>query len=535
MREINEIPAEKFRFVNTPLNEDKSLPPSLREVAEQSEVGGSVASMSGHSPSQPVRLPAPSKRGPRSHREDRSAGYFQEAFGRFRKNKSSVVAAIIILCLVAYAVFVPIFCQTPYSEALTDTTYLQYTKLKPKNRLFAKLGFWDGCSVRDLGQGNYLYLQAIAEETGYPVIKKVLSQSDGQYKCRVDSYTAKGFAYMTLTESAYRDIQAWQLETGVQVLYPAVTDQSLTDANIWYKANKKGVPLLENGSYVNQYKTSGNDGGYTSLRIPGDPGNYRYATVTGNGSSYRCRVFLYSYFQYRYGFEPSFLLGTTGQGQDILTRLASAARFSLVFALCVSAINLLIGAVYGAIEGYYGGTADLLMERVTDILSRIPFLVVATLFQLHLAAKVGPIVSLLFAFVLTGWIGIADITRMQFYRYKNREYVQAARILGARDGRIMFRHIFPNALGTIITGSVLVIPGVIFLESSLTYLGIVNLDSSKMTSVGTMLANGRQYLSTDPHIIFFPALFISLLEISFNLFGNGLRDAFNPTLRGADR
>ena len=98
----------------------------------------------------------------------------------------------------------------------------------------------------------------------------------------------------------------------------------------------------------------------------------------------------------------------------------------------------------------------------------------------------------------------------------------------------MFRHIFPNSLGTIITSSVLVIPGVIFSESSLTYLGIVNLDSSTMTSVGTMLANGRQYLQSDPHIILFPALFISLLEISFNLFGNGLRDAFNPSLRGAD-
>jgi oligopeptide transport system permease protein len=164
----------------------------------------------------------------------------------------------------------------------------------------------------------------------------------------------------------------------------------------------------------------------------------------------------------------------------------------------------------------------------------VPFLVVATLFQLHLAAKVGPIVSLLFAFVLTGWLGVADITRMQFYRYKDREYVQAARVLGAKNARIMFRHIFPNALGTIITGSILVIPGVIFLESSLTYLGIVNLDSSALTSVGTMLANGRQYLATDPHIIAFPALFISLLEISFNLFGNGLRDAFNPSLRGAE-
>ena len=167
-------------------------------------------------------------------------------------------------------------------------------------------------------------------------------------------------------------------------------------------------------------------------------------------------------------------------------------------------------------------------------MGRIPFMVVATLFQLHLAKQVGPVVSMLFAFVLTGWIGMASTVRMQFYRFKGQEYILAARTLGASDGRLMFKHIFPNSLGTIITSSVLVIPGVIFSESSLTYLGIVNLDSSTMTSVGTMLANGRTFLSTYPHIIFFPAIFISLLEISFNLFGNGLRDAFNPALRGSD-
>ena len=124
------------------------------------------------------------------------------------------------------------------------------------------------------------------------------------------------------------------------------------------------------------------------------------------------------------------------------------------------------------------------------------------------------------------------MVRMQFYRYKGQEYVLAARTMGAGDRRIMFGHIFPNAIGTIITGSVLSIPGVIFSESSLTYLGIINLESGTLTSVGTMLASGKAYLSTDPYIIFFPALFIALLEISFNLFGNGLRDAFNPSLRG---
>ena len=123
---------------------------------------------------------------------------------------------------------------------------------------------------------------------------------------------------------------------------------------------------------------------------------------------------------------------------------------------------------------------------------------------------------------------------MQFYRYKNQEYVMAAKTLGASNKRLMFKHIFPNALGTLITSSVLVIPSVIFSESSLTYLGIVNLDSAELTSVGTMLANGKNVMQTYPHVILFPALLISLLMITFNLFGNGLRDAFNPSLRGAD-
>ena len=149
--------------------------------------------------------------------------------------------------------------------------------------------------------------------------------------------------------------------------------------------------------------------------------------------------------------------------------------------------------------------------------------------------KTSPQVLILFiSFFLTGWIGMAGRTRMQFYRFKNQEYVLAARTLGAKDTRIMFKHIFPNSLGTIVTSCVLVIPSVIFSESSLTYLGIVNLESSTITSVGTMLANGKVTLHTYPHVILFPAIFISLLMITFNLFGNGLRDAFNPSLRGAE-
>ena len=484
--------------------------------------------------------------------ETKQVSYFRDAFHRFCKNKGSVVAAIIICILLVYSILVPALCQTNYTLVPTDTTYLEYGKLLPRNGLFVDMGlnFWDGAGKQTLGEANYNALRAIGQETGHEIIKKVYevnTDADGKaiYEVRVDSYISNGFTYLTLTEAQYKAIQQWQNETGIQVIYPANADKTVTNANIWYEANKKGVAKLDKeGNFVNNYRTSGADGDYYSLRVEGDPGiedpeasdRYRYATVTGDSSaiSYKCRVFKYTYFQYRYGEEPTFLFGTNDKGQDIFTRLASGARFSFIFAICIASINLVIGAIYGSIEGYYGGWVDMLMERFSDILSRIPFMVVTTLFQLHLAKKVGVVPSLLFAFVLTGWIGMASTVRMQFYRYKGQEYILAARTLGASDVRLMFKHIFPNSLGTIVTSSVLVIPSVIFSESSLTYLGIINLDSATRTSVGTMLANGCAFLSTFPHIIFFPALFISLLMLSFNLFGNGLRDAFNPALRGSD-
>ena len=500
-----EIPAEKFRFTNNRSESDEKF-------------------------------------------KTKQIGYFGDAWNRFRKNKSSIAAAIIIALLILYAIIAPFAGLNNYTRALTDTTYLTYTKLLPKSRLFSWLG-WDGCKRIELTDTNYIYYNAIEKETGFDVVHKfygtdVSDTGKTLYDVKLDSYTANGFIYMTLTQSQYEDIQAWQDQTGKQIIYPAVTLKNVSDANIWYESNAKGAAILKDGELVPAYKTSGNDGNYDSLRIEGDPGKddinaakrYRYAIITGDSSaiSYKCRIFKYTYFEYRYGFEPLFLFGTNSLGQDIFTRLASGARFSLIFAVCISMINLFLGSIYGAIEGYYGGVADLIMERISDILVEVPFMVVATLFQLHLAKKVGPVWSLLFAFVVTGWIGMASRVRMQFYRFKHHEYVLAARTLGASDRRLMFKHIFPNSLGTLITGCVLVIPGVIFSESSLTYLGIINLDSSTMTSVGTMLANGKDYLATYPHIIFFPALFIALLEVSFNLFGNGLRDAFNPALRGAD-
>ena len=481
--------------------------------------------------------------------ETKPIGYYRDVLNRFSRNKSSVVAAFIILFLALYAVIAPIAGRTKYTLSLTDTSYLMYTQLPPKSAALAFLGF-DGQSDATVNAVTYLAYKAMAQETGLdPVVDiyranytdPTASAASTFYDIKVDEYLKLGMAYLALTTAQYESIQAWQDETGIQVIYPAITDSKQTNANIWYVANAKGSPTLDkDGNFQPIYRAAPlDDVSYHSLRIAADndpdkPLAYARVTGTSNMRSYVARVCKYTYFQYRYGHAPSFIFGTNAKGQDIFTRLAMGARFSFIFAIVISAINLFIGTMYGAVEGYYGGAIDLIMERISDILNDVPFIVVTTLFQLHLAKKVGPVVSVLFAFVSTGWIGMAYRVRMQFYRFKGQEYIIAAHTLGANDARLMFKHILPNSLGTIITGSVLSIPGTILAESTLSYLGIINLETSTMSSVGTMLAGGRAYLSTYPHIILFPALFISLLMISFNLFGNGLRDAFNPSLRGTE-
>ena len=484
--------------------------------------------------------------------ETKPIGYFKDAWLRFRKNKSAVVAFILIMILALFSIIVPFISH--YDVTFRDG---YYKTMLPKSNLLSGLGIWDGTRTVRENQNGYEYLNAIGAETGRnPVIKDLGTVTDGTgtvyHDLKVDSYYRVGFAYINLSSDQYEELMNYQNESGIQVIYPLPQTHNVDylmangGANFWYllkdssKTSTGGAVLDENGQYIPNYLTSDNPekAGYTSLRLAGDnggeDGNTWYVYAFKNQSGYKVRADYYEYFRYKNGVEPCFLFGTNTYGQDIFTCLASGGRLSFLLAIFVSLINFVIGACYGAIEGYYGGAIDIIMERISDVLSEVPFVVVATLFQLHLAKQVGPLVCLLFAFVLTGWVGEASQVRMQFYRFKGQEYVLAARTLGASDRRLIFKHIFPNSLGTIVTGSVLSIPGVIFSESMLSYLGIINLEVSGFTSIGTMLSNGQGYLSTYPHIILFPALFISILEISFNLFGNGLRDALNPSLRGAD-
>lgn len=492
--------------------------------------------------------------------ETKQMSYFEDVLKRFAKNKSSVVAAFIIALLVLFAIIGPFTVNQEYVDSFSTQTILgRYKFLTPKLDIFEGTGFWDGTKVvEDVTEIQYLTFRAMEQELGRPIIHKIINTktitdpfgtTKTTYTLRIDTYTSIDCFVKTLTTKEYKDIQAWQDQTGIQVLLPIV-DPSKSgnelNKNVWFVSDKKGKPKLDSeGNFQYAYlKTDGRDDYTSTVRLPDDPyteenpsAGWRYANRGGSadlGYNYTVRINAYNYFIFMYDFEPSFVFGTNVRGFDIFSRLASGARFSFILAIVVSVINLLIGAIYGAIEGYYGGVVDMCMERISDIISGVPFTVVTVLFNLHLASKIGIVPSLLFAFVFTGWIGMASRVRMQFYRFKNQEYVLAARTLGASDFRIMFKHIFPNSMGTIITGSILVIPSVIFSETSLSYLGIINLNSTQMTSIGAMLSEGQNCMTTAPHVVLFPALFIALLMISFNLFGNGLRDAFNPSTRGVD-
>lgn len=493
--------------------------------------------------------------------EDKPIGYFKDAWIRFRKNHASVVATIIIICIVLFAFLTPIF-NTRYNARFMDSYYAKKAPralaLRPygifdggTTRTFSEKGLikaiaigvgaedYDGRSV-SLGEGLESYYQPMLK-IGDPIEKRAGKKITLTFNGKIDTYLEVGFMYLSLEQAEYQRIVQWEKDNNLHVFYPLVENNSYNadakDANNWYKT-KKNVPVRINEKGKAEELTYSPDTVLEDNYKRDAEGNLVYYEYAGGGSfetaQYKVRVLYYNYYRYKNGFEPNYILGTDSQGYDLALRMAGGIKLSLLVAICVSFINFIIGAVYGAIEGYYGGLTDLIMERISDILSGVPFIIVATLFQIHLAAKVGAVPSLLFAFVLTGWIGTAARVRTQFYRFKNQEYVMAARTLGARDSRIIWKHIFPNSLGTIITSCALVIPGVINSESMLSYLGIVKLGSAGSTSLGTLLSDASSIWTNYPHLMIYPALILSLLMICFNLFGNGLRDAFNPSLRGVE-
>ncbi|MFD1735314.1 oligopeptide ABC transporter permease [Bacillus salitolerans] len=226
------------------------------------------------------------------------------------------------------------------------------------------------------------------------------------------------------------------------------------------------------------------------------------------------------------GVDEYYWFGTDGLGRDLWTRTWEGTRISLYIALVAAAIDMLIGVAYGGISAYYGGRVDNVMQRIVEILVGIPNLVVVILMILILDPG---LTSIIIALTITGWIGMSRIVRGQVLKLKNQEFVLASRTLGAIDSRILTKHLIPNVAGVIIINSMFTIPGAIFFEAFLSFIGLGL--QPPLSSLGILIEDGYKSLQTYPHMMAFPSIIMCVLMIAFNLVADGLRDALDPKMR----
>ncbi|MDD3244013.1 MAG: ABC transporter permease [Eubacteriales bacterium] len=220
------------------------------------------------------------------------------------------------------------------------------------------------------------------------------------------------------------------------------------------------------------------------------------------------------------------IFGTDELGRDVFVRVWSGARVSLTIAVAAVFVNFIIGCIYGCISGFYGGAVDNIMQRIVEIIIGIPYLIIVILMMVIMEPGM---LTMIIAYATVGWTGMARLVRGQVMQLKENEYVLAARVMGAGVWRINLRHLLPNLLSVVIVNLTLAIPGAIFTESFLSFIGLgVPIPQA---SWGTLASDGIRAFQQHPHVLIVPAVFISLTMLSFNLLGDALRDAFDPRLR----
>lgn len=220
------------------------------------------------------------------------------------------------------------------------------------------------------------------------------------------------------------------------------------------------------------------------------------------------------------------LFGTDTLGRDIFTRVWSGARISLFISFTAVFVNFLVGFIYGGISGYLGGTVDNILMRIIEIINGIPYLIIVILLMMVLPKG---IMTMVIAYAAVGWTGMARLVRGQVMSLKEQDYVIAAKVMGAKPARIITKHLLPNTLSVVIVNITLAIPNAIFTEAFLSYIGLGV--PVPLASWGTLANEGSRVFQMYPAQLAVPAILISITMLSFNLLGDGLRDALDPKLR----
>lgn len=420
--------------------------------------------------------------------EKPSLTFLQDGWRRLKKNKTAMISMALVLILILGAIMIPFFWPYSYEEqTLTLSNVPPVLKIYPltdevNNLCVYITESYDAIEVTPDGELVQLlqpdYRDIISRKSMYNLNGKELTIDYSLYTQAKKEYSA--------LEKKYGEMDLIS------------TDAATYLNNYFGDESKETTVSLAEAKKILEEKID-------------------KCTITYNGTKLT---------QSRLVHNKTFVLGSDSLGRDLFIRVVYGARVSLTVGIFAALVNFLIGVFYGCFAGYKGGNVDTVMMRIVDVIDSVPM----TLYVILIMVLIGSgMKSIIIALGLTYWVRMARIVRGQVLSLKNSEFVLAARTLGASTGRIFIKHLIPNMMGTIMVAIAMQIPNAIFTEAFLSFIGLGV--SAPMASWGTLCNDALASIYVYPYQLLIPAVAISVTILAFNLFSDGLRDAFDPKQR----
>lgn len=413
-----------------------------------------------------------------------SLTYWQDCWHRLRRNKTALLSMVVVLVVVLSAIFIPFFWPYSYEE---------------QNLIFANVP--PELEIYDLGNDRYVYVTSDYKCIDVDGEGRLISGTN----LVKDDKTNRCYIY---------DVDGNQLVVDYGVYFRAKTEFLSQQA-----LHKDGTPVVvADVEYLREYY--GEDAPETvSLQTAEhvlEDKIQRYHVLYNDEQLQPSKTVL----------NKSYVWGTDSLGRDLFIRVVYGARVSLLVGVIAALVNLVVGVLYGGIAGYCGGAVDNVMMRIVDTLSSIPMMLYVILIMVVMGSGLH---SIILAMGLTNWLGMARIVRSQVIGMRDQEFVAAAILLGVPTHKILIRHLIPNAMGPIMVSLTMQIPGAMFTEAFLSFIGLGV--SKPQASWGSLANAALPSLYTNPYQLFYPALVMSITILALNLFSDGLRDSLDPRLR----